>query len=639
MVRIRAARTIVPMAAAAALSVLGLAPSALAGTPGPAGRVPIASAVPAGATDEGAAPAAGNLAIRVYLSGQNLAGLQALAQQVSTPGSAQYGHYLTPAQYAAEFGPTAPQSAGVSGWLKACGLTVTSTTAHYVGASGSQAAVTCAVGTPMHDYRWHGTTVRAPAGTPSVPQALAGDVLSVTGLSSLTPQVRPASAAALSAAGAAASATCSAYFGATPATTLPQAYGVTQPYQPCGYLPSQLRSAYGTGSTGLTGQGVKIAVVDSFASATMASDAQQFSSAHGEAAWAPGQYTEVVPSGLPPQPLAWTEEEVMDVEGVHAMAPGANVVYVAAAGTNDSDYVDALSKIVDGHLANIVTNSYVLGADTGIPAATIRAFDKVFLQGTVEGIGFIFASGDTGSQAASQDGGGPAVTGVNYPASDPLVTAVGGTTLAVGSGGQVQWQTGWETDYAPLSSDGSSWTSPPGAFAGGSGGGKSGVFPRPVYQLGTVPSSFGNHRVVPDLAMEADPVTGMLVGQTFDLPSGNVFVQYSTGGSSLAAPLFAAVQALAEQHAGHPLGFANPAIYLSAARGGFRDVTDTPSGTTPPLAAVHTVTTASATGQVSTSFVLATFGRAQDTGLSATGGYDDVTGVGSPTAAYISSAH
>src|SRR3954454_7607533 len=322
MVRIRAARTIFPVAAAAALNVFGLAvtglaPAALAAPSGPAfpaSRVPIASAVPAGATDEGAAPAAGKLALRVYLSGQDLAGLQALARQVSTPGSAQYGHYLTPARYAAEFGPTAQQSAGVSGWLKSCGLSVTSTTTHYVSASGGQAAVTCAVGTPMHDYRWHGTTVRAPAGTPSVPSAVSGDVLSVTGLSSLIPQVRPASAAVPATAAAAASATCSAYFGATPASTLPQAYGVTQPYQPCGYLPSQLRSAYGTGATGLTGAGVKVAVVDSFASATMASDAQAFSSAHGEPGWAAGQYSEVVPAGLSAQPLSWTEEEVMDVE-------------------------------------------------------------------------------------------------------------------------------------------------------------------------------------------------------------------------------------------------------------------------------------------------------------------------------------
>jgi subtilase family serine protease len=638
MVRIRAARTIFPAAAVAALAAYGLAPPALAGPAGPASRVPIASAVPAGATDEGAAPAAGNLAIRVYLSGQNLAGLQALAQQVSTPGDARYGHYLTPAQYAAEFGPTAQQSAGVSGWLKACGLAVTGTNAHYVAAAGSPAAVTCAVGTPMHDYRWHGTTVLAPAGTPSVPQAVAGDVLSVSGLSSAVPQAHPASAAVSSAAAVAASSTCSSYFGATPASTLPQAYGATQPYQPCGYLPSQLRSAYGTGATGLTGAGVKIAVVDSFASSTMASDAQQYASAHGEPGWAAGQYSEVVPSGLPAQPLAWTEEEVMDVEGVHAMAPGASVVYVAAAGTDDSDYVDALSTIVDGHLANIVSDSWVLGADTGIPAATVKDFGKIFLQGTVEGIGFIFASGDTGSQAASQDGSGPNVTATNYPASDPLVTAVGGTTLAVGSGGQDLWQTGWETDYAPLSSDGTSWTSPPGTFAGGAGGGPSGLFGRPLYQLGTVPSSFGHHRVVPDVAMEADPATGMLVGQTFALPSGGVFVQYATGGTSLAAPLFAGVQALAEQHAGHPLGFANLAIYLSAARGGFRDVTDSPAGTT-PLADVHTVTTASATGQVTHSFVLATFGRAQDTGLSAGAGYDDVTGVGSPTAAYIDFFH
>src|SRR5216110_165465 len=125
MVRMRAARTIVPAAAvAAALAAFGLAP--------PAGRTPIPSAVPSGAADEGAAPAAGNVSLRVYLSGQNLAGLQALAQQVSTPGSAQYGHFLTPAQYAAEFGPTAGQRAAVSGWLRGCGLDVTGATAHYV---------------------------------------------------------------------------------------------------------------------------------------------------------------------------------------------------------------------------------------------------------------------------------------------------------------------------------------------------------------------------------------------------------------------------------------------------------------------------------------------------------------------------
>src|SRR4051794_7825061 len=123
MVRIRAARTIFPVAAAAALNVFGLAvtglaPAALAAPSGPAfpaSRVPIASAVPAGATDEGAAPAAGKLALRVYLSGQDLAGLQALARQVSTPGSAQYGPYPTPAPYAPQVRPAGQRSRRASG--------------------------------------------------------------------------------------------------------------------------------------------------------------------------------------------------------------------------------------------------------------------------------------------------------------------------------------------------------------------------------------------------------------------------------------------------------------------------------------------------------------------------------------------
>lgn len=637
--RIRPVRFLPAAAAATALTALGLAPPALASPVQAAGRAPVPAEtglVPAGAADDGPVPAARAVAIRVYLSGRDPAGLRALAQEVSTPGDPQYRHVLTPAQYTAAFGPTPQQTTAVRSWLRACNLSVTGVNAHYIGASGTAAAVACAVGVPMHVFSWHGRTLRAPAGRPTVPAAVAGDVLSISGLSTLVPTARPATTPpGPAAAAAASSATCSSFFGANPAATLPPAYGTTQPWQPCGYLPSQLRSAYGVTATGLTGQGVRVAVVDAFASATMASDVQMYASLHGEQSWAPGQLTQDVPAGLPAQPSSWDIEELMDVEAVHAIAPSADVVYVAAAGTDDSDFVDALSRIVDHHLADIVTDSWVLGADSGIPPATVAAFEHDFLQGAVEGIGFIFASGDTGSQAASADGSGPAETAVNYPAADPLVTAVGGTTLAIGASGQAEWQTGWETDFAPLSADGSSWTGLPGAFADGSGGGPSSVFPRPPWQRRLVPAAFGNHRVVPDVAMVADQVTGMLVGLTFALPTGSVYVQFATGGTSLAAPLFAGMQALAQQHAGHALGFANPAIYLAAATGKFSDVTDTPPGLTVPLAAVHTVSSVSATGTLSTSEVLATFGRAQDTGLSATAGYDDVTGVGSPAAGYL----
>jgi subtilase family serine protease len=629
--------------AAAAIAVVtaltGAAAPSAAAAGQPASRVPLPSAsqlVPSGATDTGSVPSSQTAAIRVYLAGRDPAGLRALAAQVSTPGAAQYGRYLTPAQYAARFGPTARQVASVSSWLAGCGMQVTTVTQQFVGATGNQSAVSCVTGAQMHSFRWQGKPMWALAGHPSMPGAVASDVLSVTGLSSLTPTAKPAAATpATTQLPAATSATCSAYFGATPASTLPAAYGAVQPWHVCGYTPSQMRSAYGAGATGLTGQGTTVAIVDVGASATMSADAQKFASLNGGQPWAAGQYTEVVPAGLPAQPLSWTEEEATDVEAVHTMAPSANVVYVAAAGTADTDFLDALAGIVNNHLADIVSGSWVLGADTGIPAATVAAFELEFLQGAVEGIGFIFASGDTGSQASSQDGSGPLVTATQYPASDPLVTAVGGTTLAIGSSGQYSWEAGWETDFAQLSADGTSWAGLPGSFANGSGGGESGLFPMPPWQRALVGSKFGNHRVVPDVAMDADQVTGMLVGLSFPLPTGPAYVQFASGGTSQATPLFAGMQALAQQHAGHPLGLANPVIYAAARTGAFHDVTDAPAGQPSPLAAAYIVTTVSSTGTLSQTDVMATFGQSASAGLATTPGFDDVTGVGSPTAGYL----
>ncbi|MGW1022924.1 S53 family peptidase [Streptomyces sp. NPDC002577] len=638
-------------AAAAALTValvaLGTAPQALAATAPAGDRVPLASdtgRAPAGAVDEGAASASGKVSLRVYLNGRDPAGLRALAREVSTPGDAHYRHFLTPAQFRSAYAPTAGQRAAVSAWLRSCGFDVDGGTGHYVSASGSPAAVDCAVGASLHRYRWHGRSLSALAGPARLPRSVATDVLSISGLSSLSPTVSPASGESATVTPAS-SATCSSSYGANPATALPPAYGTTQPYQVCGYLPSQLRGAYGVTPTGLTGTGTKVAVIGAYASTTVASDAQTYASRHGEQAWASGQFTQDVPDGLAAQPMDWGMEEIMDVEAVHAIAPAAGVEYVAAADATDASFVDAVSRIVDAHLADVVSNSWVIGADTGIPSATVSAFDQLFQQGAVEGIGFVFASGDHGSQAASQDGTGPLTTATEYPASDSWVTAAGGTSLAVDANGQYQWETGWESDYASLSADGTSWASLPGAYAGGAGGGPSALFTRPSYQQQLIPgSAFTSNgtrrRVVPDVAMDADPVTGMLVGQTYTLPNGaGGYVEYASGGTSLAAPLFAGIQALAQQRAGRPLGFANPVIYQAAEDGAFRDVTDQPAGAPKPPAAVHTVLTADSTGTVTTNYVLATFGRSQDTGLATTAAYDDVTGVGSPTAAYFNHIH
>jgi len=134
----------------------------------------------------------------------------------------------------------------------------------------------------------------------------------------------------------------------------------------------------------------------------------------------------------------------------------------------------------------------------------------------------------------------------------------------------------------------------------------------------------------PTSALDADPTTGMLVGETQTFPRGVGYGEYRIGGTSLASPLMAGLQALATQESGR-LGFANPRIYQLArsGSGAFRDVTAAHDG----AANVRPdyVNRANASGGVA--YSVRTFG--DDSSLHTGAGWDDVTGVGSPTAAYL----
>src|SRR2546429_699277 len=105
-----------------------------------------------------------------------------------------------------------------------------------------------------------------------------------------------------------------------------------------------------------------------------------------------------------------------------------------------------------------------------------------------------------------------------------------------------------------------------------------GIFAEPSYQQGVVPSSVftaqgRTGRAVPDIAANADPNTGYLIGETQTFPDGSVkYSEYRLGGTSLACPLIAGMMALANQAAGHPLGFANPVLYRLAGSAAFNDV-------------------------------------------------------------------
>ncbi|KUO04173.1 S53 family peptidase [Streptomyces caeruleatus] len=605
------------------------------------GRDRLAGTKPAWATakaDQGATSDGSRVAVRVYLAGRDATGLAAYAKAVSDPRSASYGKYLSADQARARFGATKAQVAAVKEWLTSAGLKVTGVTQHYVAVSGDVAAAEKAFGTQLHNYTKGARTYRAPMAAVTVPDALKGAVLTVTGLdtaphlASHKDQLPPPETVFRN------SGPFSTYHGSNVASTLPDAYGTKIPYAVKGYTGRQLRAAYGAGKH--TGKGVRIAITDAYASPTIAYDAATYAKRNGDAAWTTGQLRQDLPAKYTRTEecgaAGWYGEETLDVEAVHAVAPGAQVTYVGAASCYDEDLLDSLGKIVDNHLADIVSNSWgeTEAAQTPDLAA---AYDQVFQFGAVEGIGFYYSSGDDGDEVASSG-----TKQVDIPASSAWVTAVGGTSLAVGKGDKYLWETGWGTEKAGLSADGKSWTGFPGAFTSGAGGGTSRTVAEPYWQQGVVPdalaraNSADGNRVVPDIAAIADPNTGFLVGQTQTMPDGRTqaYDEYRLGGTSLAAPVIAAVQALAQEAGGgKPIGFANPSIYARYGSKAYHDVTDNPTGAGLAVARVDFVNGYDATDGLATS--VRSLGK--DSSLSAVKGYDDVTGVGTPAAGYVES--
>jgi subtilase family serine protease len=340
---------------------------------------------------------------------------------------------------------------------------------------------------------------------------------------------------------------------------------------------------------------------------------------------APGTYHHPE-KGQKQDPQGWYGEETLDVEAVHGMAPGANIVFVGAP-NNFQDLDAALNHVVDRDLAKIVSNSYGFPTEV-LPPGFVQPYEDIILQGAIEGIGIYFASGDNSDESL--------VVGyrtTDWPASSPFVTAVGGTTLAVGASNNYLFETGWGTFTSSWT--GTAWSpTPPGTWLYGAGGGVSRIFAEPSYQQGVVPASVfaaqgRTGRAVPDIAADADPNTGYLIGETQTFPDGTVkYSEYRIGGTSLACPLVAGIMALADQAAGAPHGFANPFFYgLSSTA--FNDVVNPVS----TVAVVRTNYVNSVDASAGLVYRLRTAN--QTLSLQTTPGYDDVTGRGTPKAAWL----
>jgi len=647
----RFARVVVALGGATMIAALVVTAGASAKTNGPFGssrhvlpgtRPSWTTAVPQTA----AVPSGSLVNARVWLTTRNSDQLDALAQAVSDPSSAQYGQFISEDQYAAQFAPTDAQVASVSQWLTQSGLSITATGPdnHFVAVAGTPSAIATAFGTTLAEYLVNGKQTQAPVADVSVPDSLAGLVTAVTGLSTFGHTVQPAD---FGAPDAFVNATpCSKSYGDQTARTLPKFQHQTLPYAVCGYTPDQLRGAYGVDGFGPTwnlGRGQTVAITDAYDEPSLLADANKYAVRQGDRAFDRGQFQD---RSVPEDPTTgddcggngWYGEQALDVEAVHGMAPGANVYYYGAASCYDDDLMAQLSQVVHDNKASIVTNSwgeptFVLIDGTlysTIDDELVAAYESIFKQGAVQGIGFMFSSGDEGDELLNAGYLHP-----DYPTGDPWVTSVGGTSLAIDRRDNRIFETGWGTEKYGLSSNGSSWvqTVP---FLYGAGGGISQVFPLPWYQRGIVPRGTTG-RAVPDVGMDADPTTGMLVGETqnFSLPSrfgppGVHYGEYRIGGTSLASPLFAGAQAVAQANAGgRRIGFANPMIYALARNPNeFYDVT--PQGDPGNVRADY------ANGQNGDDGILYSVRSFdQDSSLQTNRGWDDVTGVGSVTPRYF----
>jgi subtilase family serine protease len=635
---------------ASGATVLGLAAAAApASAGGPqSGRHYLSGTTPQWlpkAHNAGATSSSEQVSFGVLLGLRNEAGAEATLQAISTPGSASYGKWLSNQAFDSAYAPAKASVSAVQTWLKDQGFSVTQTlpSGQFVEASGTAAQVEKTFGSQLNNYTYQGKTVRSnnselslPSGTPA---AVTSAVAGVVGIDQGSELKQPADTLPGPPPGARYGVQpCSAYYGQKIATDKPPAYGKHQPYAVCGYVPQQYQSAYGESAllrAGVTGKGVTVAITDAYAAPTILADAQKYSQVHGQPGFAPGQFQQITPgaNGYANEsecgPQGWYGEETLDVEAVHAMAPGAKVVYVAGSDCL-SGLDDAWASAIDDHVANVITNSWTDGVDdlADLTQSYVDFYQQYSLEAALTGITVNFSSGDAGDHTAG--GTDPSAKTVEFPADLPYVTGVGGTSVLIGSKGQHLAEYGWQTDYSQLTNG--AWTpAPPGTYSSGGGGGTSILFKQPWYQKGKVPASISEYygktpmRAVPDISANGDPNTGFEVGETQVFPNGTYWDQYRIGGTSLASPLIAGVVAVADQFAHRSLGFINPLYYKLLGTPALHDIV----APTSPVAQVRTNYANSLDDSQGKTYELGTI-DVQSSTLHDTKGYDDETGVGTP---------
>ncbi|MGH2503260.1 MAG: S53 family peptidase, partial [Ktedonobacterales bacterium] len=472
------------------VSLLAFAPSQRTPRANPPPRVaaPAGAAVRLGPTDQ-----ARTLSLSFPLRSHDSASLSALLAAIENPQSPQYHHYLTAAQYAAAFGPSAMQRDAVVAALRGLGLTVTaaSDASGLTEASGSVAEIEADFGVHLYDYRAaDGAHYVAADGVPRLPTALASLVAGVVGLDTRPAVLRRSPRLSLS----------------------PQ--GVSGG----GLDPSALRAAYDVNpiiQQGMDGSGetVAIAEIDRFNQ----SDVDIYDSAFALAS-PPVQVVKVAGGSNTQSP-----EPVLDIEVLHAIAPKANIIAYES-GPDLNSLTQMFDHIVSDNRAQIVSISLgacELGVDNSSASGFLNALDTAFQRADAQGMSVLVSSGDSGAYGCQDNH-----LSVDLPAASPFVTAVGGTAyFSASTGNGYGREDGWE---GPLES------------AGG-GGGVSVIYNRPSWQNGpgVDNTSSDGAREVPDVSADADPLTGYRVYYSGDNSCSGNDCWTVVGGTSAAAPFWA----------------------------------------------------------------------------------------------------
>jgi subtilase family serine protease len=522
--------------------------------------------MPRAAALVGLVPGSQVIDLDVALRSRDPGGLERYANAVSTPGTPEFHRYLHVAAFGAAFGATEATVRSTTAALGRLGLNVGPVAPNrlIVSVSATVATAEHAFATTLVRYRLgSGALVYTNLSAPRVPTALAGAIQAIAGLSDLalwhpagisrpgaSAGARPPSSVKTNALSTAGPQPCQA------ATTAASAAGA--------YTADQLASAYGFDGlyeAGDYGAGETIAVfeLEPFnAPDVRAYDECYFPDQAATMESSLHVLTVDADNGAVP---ATDVESTLDVEDVSGFAPQATIdVYEGP--NNGAGPLDVLSAIVSQDRAQVISTSWgnCEPQDGGSEVTAVEA--NLFEEAAAQGQTVVAASGDDGStDCGAPTGNQVAVPTVDDPGSQPYVTSVGGTSLV--SLGAPPAETVWNNS------------------AGAGGGGISSNWAMPAYQsgapagLGVIKSyssadpcgaPSGYCREVPDVSADADPDTGLVI----DWSSWGGWT--SVGGTSLAAPLWAALVALTDAWPAcnaHPVGFLNPALYLIAGKGGY----------------------------------------------------------------------